>query len=225
VGCAGFAIDLAVVDPRRAGRYLLGIECDGATYHSSPTARDRDRLRQSVLEGLGWELFRVWSTDWFHRPAPVRERLLARLNELREMPMDEPAVTTVAAAPPAVQAAALEESPAAPARSELLPPGVVAYASARDRKRSHGDTMTPDNLGAVVQHIVEIEGPIHVDEAARACAEVFGTKATARHREMFDHAVAVALGQKADCRAGVRSFGANRRRLPRFDIAGRRIVR
>jgi len=64
VGCGRFRIDLAVVDPKRPGRYVLGIECDGATYHRSATARDRDRLRQSVLEGMGWHICRIWSTDW-----------------------------------------------------------------------------------------------------------------------------------------------------------------
>lgn len=68
VGSAGFRIDLAVVDPRRPGRYLLGIECDGAAYHSARSARDRDRLRQQVLEGLGWTIHRIWSTDWFRYP-------------------------------------------------------------------------------------------------------------------------------------------------------------
>jgi very-short-patch-repair endonuclease len=86
VGCAGFAIDLAVVDPRMPGRYLLGIECDGATYHSSPTARDRDRLRQSVLENLGWTIHRIWSTDWFHRPQMTLALVLKRLDELKIAP-------------------------------------------------------------------------------------------------------------------------------------------
>lgn len=66
VGCSGYRIDLAVVDPQRPGSYLLGIECDGATYHRGATARDRDKLRQSILEGLGWKLHRIWSTDWWH---------------------------------------------------------------------------------------------------------------------------------------------------------------
>jgi len=57
VGCGGFRIDLALVDPAQPGRYVLGIECDGATYHSSATARDRDRLRQTILEELGWTIF------------------------------------------------------------------------------------------------------------------------------------------------------------------------
>lgn len=68
VGCGGFRIDLALVDPNRPGRFVLGIECDGATYHSSATARDRDRLRQEVLENLGWTITRIWSTDWVKDP-------------------------------------------------------------------------------------------------------------------------------------------------------------
>lgn len=59
VGCSGYRVDLAVVDPDRPGSYLLGIECDGRTYHSARTARDRDRLRQEVLEGLGWRIVRI----------------------------------------------------------------------------------------------------------------------------------------------------------------------
>jgi very-short-patch-repair endonuclease len=86
VGCAGFAIDLAVVDPRKPGRYLLGIECDGATYHSSPTARDRDRLRQAVLENLGWAIHRIWSTDWFHRPQMTLQAVLDVLERIRNAP-------------------------------------------------------------------------------------------------------------------------------------------
>ena len=68
IGTAGYFIDLAVKDPERPGRYLLGIECDGATYHSAQSARDRDRIRQNVLEGLGWRIHRIWSTDWFRFP-------------------------------------------------------------------------------------------------------------------------------------------------------------
>ena len=83
VGCSGYRIDLAVVDPSAPGRYLLGIECDGATYHRAATARDRDKLRQSILEGLGWELYRIWSTDWWHKSDQEMEQLLARLNTLK----------------------------------------------------------------------------------------------------------------------------------------------
>jgi very-short-patch-repair endonuclease len=76
VGCAKYFIDMAVVHPDHPGRYVIGIECDGAMYHSSRVARERDRLRQEVLEGLGWRLHRIWSTDWFWRLDATRTRLL-----------------------------------------------------------------------------------------------------------------------------------------------------
>ena len=86
VGCSGFRIDLALVDPKRPGRFLLGIECDGATYHSSATARDRDRLRQEVLESLGWSIVRIWSTDWVKNPNAQVERVVVALEQARKAP-------------------------------------------------------------------------------------------------------------------------------------------
>ncbi len=91
VGNEGFAVDLAVVDPRRPGRYLLGIEGDGATYRSSPTARDRERLRSEVLGGLGWALARVWSWDWYQQPKKARDALLAQINAELKGKLVEPA--------------------------------------------------------------------------------------------------------------------------------------
>ncbi len=77
VGCGGFRIDMALKHPQRPGEFCLGIECDGATYHSSKTARDRDRIRQSVLENLGWNIIRIWSTDWIRNPERQIDRILA----------------------------------------------------------------------------------------------------------------------------------------------------
>ena len=81
VGVAGYFIDLAVKHPKRSG-YILGIECDGAMYHSSKSARDRDRLREEVLIGLKWKIYRIWSTDWFANPQQEFNRLIAHINQL-----------------------------------------------------------------------------------------------------------------------------------------------
>ena len=75
IGVSKFRIDLGVVHPDRPGDYLVGVECDGATYHSAATARDRDKVRQAILEGLGWALLRVWSTDWWIDKARATEKL------------------------------------------------------------------------------------------------------------------------------------------------------
>ncbi len=83
LGVAGFFLDLAVRDPGNPGRFLMGIECDGATYHSAKSARDRDHLRQEILEGLGWTIKRIWSTDWFRNPEVQIKPILNELNQLR----------------------------------------------------------------------------------------------------------------------------------------------
>ena len=79
IGVAGFFIDLAVKHPTREGEYLLGVECDGAAYHSSKSARDRDRIRQDVLETMGWTIERIWSTDWFTAPEKALQPILTKL--------------------------------------------------------------------------------------------------------------------------------------------------
>lgn len=77
VGVAGFFVDIGVLHPNRDGEYILGIECDGATYHSARSVRDRDRLREEVLKRRGWQIYRIWSTDWFKN----RETEIARLRK------------------------------------------------------------------------------------------------------------------------------------------------
>lgn len=84
IGASSFRVDLGVVHPDFPGRYLAGVECDGATYHRSATARDRDKLREQVLRGLGWEIVRIWSTDWWVNPGGTLERVHAALTELLE---------------------------------------------------------------------------------------------------------------------------------------------
>ncbi|OQY54862.1 MAG: hypothetical protein B6247_09990, partial [Candidatus Parabeggiatoa sp. nov. 2] len=80
VGVAGFRIDIGVLHSEKPGEYILGIECDGANYHFAKSLRDRERLRQEILESKGWTVYRIWSTDWFkHREAEI-ERLLKTLD-------------------------------------------------------------------------------------------------------------------------------------------------
>ena len=82
VGVAGYFIDLAVRDPGMPGRYLMGIECDGATYHSSKSTRDRDCVKQGVLKGLGWNIRRIWSTDWFRNSEAELKPIIEELESL-----------------------------------------------------------------------------------------------------------------------------------------------
>jgi len=91
LGVQGYWIDIAVHHPEKPGTFLAAIECDGATYHSSRSARDRDRIRQELLESLGWKgkIYRIWSTDWFKTPLKQSDLLLEFLADLRfTEPMD-----------------------------------------------------------------------------------------------------------------------------------------
>jgi len=86
LGVAGYRIDIAVKHPDAPGAYLAAIECDGATYHSALSVRDRDRIRQEILESLGWrgKIWRIWSTDWFRTPRKESDRLISYLENLRK---------------------------------------------------------------------------------------------------------------------------------------------
>jgi len=88
VGVAGYFVDIGVKHPDWPHGFLMGVECDGESYHSSKSARDRDRLRQEVLENLGWHLYRIWSTDWFNdsprETRKLRQAITARLGWLND---------------------------------------------------------------------------------------------------------------------------------------------
>ena len=173
VGSAGFFIDLAVRDSSRPGRYVLGIECDGATYHSARSARDRDRLRQQVLEGLGWKIHRIWSTDWFRNPGlelgkaevAIRMAQVAALTpSVDPAPEPEKRVEPLQRAPePDVEAAAPRARPYRVARLKLRGLWGPLHETA------------PGTLAGWISRVVEVESPVHLDEVTlriRAAAGV-----------------------------------------------------
>ena len=89
IGVSNYRIDIGIIHPERPGEYLAGVECDGATYHSSFTARERDKLRQQILEKLGWSILRTWSTNWWHNreteAVKLHNRLVALLEKSRSL--------------------------------------------------------------------------------------------------------------------------------------------
>lgn len=195
VGCAGFSIDLAVVDPKNPGRYLLGIECDGATYHSSATARDRDRLRQEVLENLKWRIYRIWSTDWFNRRADTLDRLLRHIDDIANVATG-PNVTEDEDTPDSLitggdnvaQTSTADDVDLLGQQVELadtgvlpLPAGMVPYVRYAGTESGTSEQllgMHGSELIALLTRIVEIEGPIHVEELFRATARMYHARVT-----------------------------------------------
>lgn len=167
VGSAGFFLDLAVRHPGQAGRFLLGIECDGANYHRARSARDRDRLRQSVLESLGWHLYRIWSTDWFRNPEAEQQRLLAAL----EKALRQPAGPQAAAASPAP---AMRRQTQDREITASLPPYEVAQVRVKTGNRELHEVPT-EQLAAWAEEVVQVESPVHGEEVIRRLAEAAGT--------------------------------------------------
>lgn len=165
VGSEGYRIDIGVVDPEHPGCYIIGVECDGATYHSARSARDRDKLRQRVLEARGWHLHRIWSHDWWQDKDREIQRLLDAISAARspcpssslshddevvpyELPV-EPLVTT----------------------SEELPSTLAPYLVAPSTQSWEG---LVDHLVTVVR----VEGPIHHELLIRRLRDAKGVART-----------------------------------------------
>jgi hypothetical protein len=177
VGSAGFRIDLGVRHPERSGQYILAVECDGATYHSAIWARERDRLRQEVLEGMGWRFHRIWSTDWFYRRDAEIARLKGALEEARgaEGPHYVGSNPATATAPIEAEVELLTFDPP----PDLDEPEMAAPAYVRAEVRAENPSIQPHEaptarLVELVVRIVGIEGPIHIDEVARRVAAAYG---------------------------------------------------
>ena len=175
VGEGGYRIDLAIVDAEAPGRYLCGIECDGAAYHSAATVRDRDRLRQQVLEQRGWTIHRVWSTDWFKNPREQTRRLVDLIeNTRREQAEDGPTRPPISASPPAVPTddTPVEEDERTPL--DEIP--IAGYKEARLARRGEPEAFYNTSLQGIreaAEQVLEIEGPIHVAAAARRIAAAY----------------------------------------------------
>jgi very-short-patch-repair endonuclease len=167
VGSAGYFIDLAVLDDRARGRYLLGIECDGASYHSSRTARDRDRLRQRALESNGWKIHRIWSTDWFRH----EEREWKRLKEAISLAQAQTNGQTPEPIKPIVNF--VPETPVirtTPKELVVQPSDDRPYLQAKlqnelGRRELHLVSLL--ELGRWVVQVVQVESPVHLDEIAK----------------------------------------------------------
>ncbi|KIL35588.1 hypothetical protein SD71_12610 [Cohnella kolymensis] len=170
VGSAGFFVDLAVVDPDAPGRYLLGIECDGATYHSARSARDRDRLRQSVLEGLGWTIHRIWSTDWFKQPERELKRAVEAINRAKVLSKTQKSKSE--------NNEVLEISRDKSQESQNTS-SVTQYQTAKlkinlGEKELHAVPLSL--IASWVSQVVRAESPVHVSEVMKRICDAAGIK-------------------------------------------------
>lgn len=165
VGCAGFFLDMAIVDDEHHGRYLLGIECDGAAYHNARSARDRDRLRQAVLEGLNWTIHRIWSTDWFRNPARELKKVVDAIADAKERmtkPVEADAERSAPESENVDEIHATEELPPLSTEPASGKRSAVKYQMAKFQINL-GNTelhlVSANQLSTWVSQVVEIESP------------------------------------------------------------------
>ena len=158
------------------GRYMLAVECDGATYHSALWARERDRLRQEVLENMGWRFHRIWLTDWFYRRGETIQRLKAALEEA-EMAVPKMRPKEIAGARQPTSAADLNGAAPTPAASgSRIEPYQLAECAVPRGVEPHEAPVA--EIARIVTVVVEIEGPIHQEEVARRVTSLFGKSRT-----------------------------------------------
>ncbi|UUE96032.1 DUF3320 domain-containing protein [Comamonas thiooxydans] len=194
IGIAGFFIDLAVVDPEQPGRYLLGIECDGMSYHHSRSARDRDRLRQSVLESQGWTLLRIWGCDWFRQPRAQTERVLAAVEAARQRKQAEPVQPVMAThqsqtATEVIERAARSDAGSAETESAAGPDDSLYQEARFAVPAGELHNQSTAKLAQLMHQAVELEGPIHFDELVTRMRTLWGLqRAGSRVRDALEQA-------------------------------------
>ncbi len=199
VGISGYRIDLAI-GSEDGERYDLGIECDGATYHSSTTARDRDWLRQQVLEGLGWRIHRVWSTAWVRDPETeivAIEQALQRARSHRSAPPPAPANPGFDKLPPIASASTEPDGPPASPTAALL---FDEYRQFEEQARTGDLLYVPlSELSALVRDIMSAEQPVHIDTIIDRVRTTYGAaKAGKRIRERVEQAIELILSRPRD---------------------------
>ena len=158
VGFSTFKVDLAVKAPG-SDRFVLAIEFDGENYHAIQDARDRDRLRQGVLERMGWTFYRLWSTEWVRNNKTEKERLLAAVKQAAESAGEAPVLPPEEAAP-SFEETAIEE--------HFEFPTYTLVSEFQAMKKCRGD------VPSVVKTIVETESPVQEEWLLKRIAFLFG---------------------------------------------------
>jgi len=180
VGASEYRIDLAVRDPRDLNRYIMAVECDGATYHHTKTARDRDILRQQVLQSQGWKIYRVWSTDWFRDRDKALKGILTGFEDAKKSPSEE-----------SIQAPPLENEMAVTKIDNIIDPlnnkptsnqrkfkpGIPYHKYLIFRKNYSEELLNKNRtpqLTDMISKIVQFESPIHFDLIEERLKKIYG---------------------------------------------------
>ena len=192
VGTAGYRIDIGVHHPDQPGVYALGVECDGYQYHSSKVARDRDRLREKVLRGLGWNLHRIWGTAWYRDRNGEERKLRAAIEHAITAPVHgllTDATEQGHGVRPAIQTEA--------ATFDQAPAWATPYVTAEVPRLPHWiDPSEPGSYTSMkegIRTVVMTEAPVHIAVLHQRLRNAWDIgHVGARIRENIDAAIRVA---------------------------------
>ena len=192
VGQAGFKIDIGILDPNDKSKFLLAVECDGASYHSSATARDRDRLRQSVLENLGWKFHRIWSTDWFQNPESEMRKLENAIQGLKANYTDNVEIKS---------AQLIDHSGTERKKSKV---SIIPYTPADIRVIGNDDDLyyafkyNKEKICELIEQIIEAESPVHINTIGERFRIAYGIGQIGRYiaKEIKDNAATVVYNSR-----------------------------
>lgn len=190
IGSAGFRIDIGVRDPAISSAYVLGVECDGAAYHSALWARERDRLRQQVLESKGWRLHRIWSTDWFNRPDAEFRKLLTAIDRAKTAHLSDVEAEREA------RETAVEIEREAAAREDLISTPYQEADIPALAPHAEPHVVPVGLMAGYVAEVIGVEHPVHTDEIAKRVARAWGAQRTGtRIRAAVERALSVARAE------------------------------
>ncbi len=193
VGCSGYRIDIGVKHPTLNGVFVLGIECDGAAYHSARTARERDRLRQDILENMGWTIYRIWSTDWIKDPVAEGQYLIDAVNKAI-VDFGNRQLYTNAETPQEKDDYVSVDQEKKTREQRENPYGFEKYV------KTDLSVLSKDRYGYLkvedcIKALVDNEFPIHYEYLCQRLAYLFGNeKATVKVRREVDHGLSLLKG-------------------------------
>lgn len=192
VGSSDYTIDIAVEHPQKPGQYIAGIECDGSSYYMARTVRDREHLRTSVLEQMGWKMYRVWSTEWIRNPEAEKERLMNFIREALlhhgEVVQDEQPAGN---AEEIVGTEVVKPEKTVRPQNTTNPYNLPLYEEGKwwNKSTSRGrDNLS--NIADMIHAVVKVEQPMHMELLYKRVGQGFTTgKATQGVRYTIDQAI------------------------------------
>ena len=191
IGCSDYRIDLAVEHPNKTGTYIAGIECDGESYSSARTARERDHLRPQILKNMGWNMYRIWSTAWIKNSNDERGKLLSFINECMKSNPQEMTIAVDETYDVPVETVVEEKNIVQLNNDTTNPYGFGYYVEAKwyDAPQNYS-AGNEQRIADVINYILSVEQPMHMDLLYQRLAGLFGReKATSVVRDNVNYVI------------------------------------